>query len=72
MNYEIITIIGAWASLAWFIWNLNREMHNEFSRIHKEMGDMRERLARVEGTIDLLKDLFQSALSGKYPKGDKL
>ena len=42
MNYEfittIITIVIAWGSLAVFIWS-----------IHKDIADLRERMARLEG-----------------------
>lgn len=64
MNYEIVTIISAWASLAWFIWYSTKE-------IHKDMGDLRERMARLEGTMGVIKDLFQSSLSSRMQQGEK-
>ena len=45
MNYEfvtiIITIVIAWGSLAVFIWS-----------IHKDIADLRERMARLEGLFE--------------------
>ncbi len=45
MNYEIITILGAWASLAWFIWYSTKE-------IHRDIAELRERMARLEGLFE--------------------
>ena len=45
MNYEIATILAAWASLAWFIWT-----------IHKDIGDLRERMVRLETAFDGFKE----------------
>ena len=60
MNYELVTIIGtivlSWASLAWFIWTTHKDTH-------KDIGDLRERMVRLEGSMDVLKDLFQSSLT---------
>ena len=62
MNYELITIITtivlAWGSLSWFIWSSHKD-------IHGDMADLRERMARLEGSIDVLKDLFQASVTGK-------
>ncbi len=49
MNYELITIITtivlAWGSLAWSIWSSHKD-------IHKDIGELRERMARLQGMFE--------------------
>ena len=49
MNYELITIITtivlAWGSLFWLMWSSHKD-------IHRDIGDLRERMARLEGLFE--------------------
>ncbi|MCY4155215.1 MAG: hypothetical protein OXF58_07810 [Gammaproteobacteria bacterium] len=62
MNYELITIIFtillSCASLAWFIWTTHKDTHEQIT-------GLRERMASLEGSMGMLKDLFQASLSSK-------
>lgn len=52
MNYEIITIIGAWASLALFIWSSHRDLHKDIIKLHEKIASLEHRIVRVEGLFD--------------------
>ena len=54
MDYSILITIVAWVTLVAFQW-----------LIHKDITSISERLARLEGSIDVLKDLFRASLPGK-------
>ena len=49
MNYELITIITtivvAWGSQSLFLWSSLKD-------IHRDIGDLRERMARLEGLFE--------------------
>ena len=49
MNYEFITIIVtillAWGSQSLFLWSSLKD-------IHRDIGDLRERMARLEGLFE--------------------
>ncbi len=58
MNYELITIIltiittqGALAAMIW--------------SVHKDIAGLKERIAHLEGSMGILKDLFQSFVTSK-------
>ena len=54
MDYDIIITVTAWVTLAAFLWS-----------IHKDIAGLSERIARLEGSVDVLKDLVRSSLTGK-------
>lgn len=54
MDYDIIVTVIAWVTLAAFLWS-----------IHKDIAGLSERIARLEGSVDVLKDLFRTSLTGK-------
>ena len=62
MNYELIaivfTIVGTGVAMTGLI--VSRP-----SKIDNHIADLRERMARLEGSIDLLKDLFQISVTGR-------
>ena len=53
MDYDIIVTVTAWISLAAFFWS-----------IHKDIAGLSERIARLEGSVDVLKDLFRTSITG--------
>ena len=58
MNYELITIvltiIATQCALAAMIWS-----------VQKDIAGLKERIAHLEGSMGVLKDLFQSFAAGK-------
>lgn len=54
MDYDIIVTVIAWVTLAAFLWS-----------IHKDIAGLSERIARLEGSFDVLKDLVCTSLAGK-------
>lgn len=46
-DIDWITVIGFVAVLG-FLWNLHRDM----AGIHRDIGDLRERMAKVEGLLE--------------------
>ena len=54
MDYDIIVTVIAWVTLAAFFWS-----------IHKDIAGLSERIARLEGSVDVLKDLFRTSITGK-------
>ena len=62
MNYELIiivfTIVGTGTAMTGLI-------VPRLSKIDNHIADLRERMARLEGSIDVLKDLFQVSVTGR-------
>ncbi len=54
MDYDIIVTVVAWSTMAVFLWS-----------IHKDIAGLSERIARLQGSVDVLKDLFRTSLAGK-------
>ena len=46
-DIDWITVVGFVAVLG-FLWNLHRDM----AGIHRDIGDLRERMAKVEGLLE--------------------
>jgi len=53
VEYDTIITVIAWLTLAAFLWS-----------IHKDIAGLSERLARLEGSVDVLKDLFRTSMLG--------
>lgn len=55
MNYDtiavILTVIVGWWAL-----------HRDIGELRNDMSGLKERMARLEGSMDVLKDLFQKSL----------
>lgn len=51
MNYDTIAVILTVAA-GWYA-------------THRDIAQLRERMAKLEGTMDALKDLFQASIAGK-------
>ena len=51
MNYDTIAVIIT-VIIGWWA-------------IHRDIAQLRERMAKLEGTMEVLKDLFQSSLANK-------
>ncbi len=59
MEYDTVITVIAWLTLAAFFWS-----------IHKDIAKLSERLARLEGSVDVLKDLFRTSVLGEaQPRG---
>ena len=51
---EFIAIIGAAIMLAAAILPGQYAMRRDIAEMHRDIGDLRERMARLEGTVDVL------------------
>ena len=51
---EFIAIIGAAIMLAAAILRGQYAMRRDIAEVHHDIGDLRERMARLEGTVDVL------------------
>ena len=62
MNYELITIVFTIVGTGVAMTGL---IVPRLSKIDNHIADLRERMARLEGSIDVLKDLFQVSVTGR-------
>ena len=62
MNYELITIVFTIVGTGIAMTGL---IVPRLSKIDNHIADLRERMARLEGSIDVLKDLFQASVTGR-------
>lgn len=62
MNYEFITIVFTIVGTGIAMTGL---IVPRLSKIDNHIADLRERMARLEGSIDVLKDLFQVSVTGR-------
>ena len=62
MNYELITIVF---TIVGTVITMTGLIIVRLSKIDNHIGDLRERMARLEGSIDVLKDLFQVSVTGR-------
>ncbi len=51
MNYDTIAVILT-VIIGWWA-------------IHRDIAQLRERMVKLEGTMEVLKDLFQASVTGK-------
>ena len=69
MNYELViimvTIITGWVSLGGFLWAIHRDIVSLRERMSGLEVKLSERMARLEGSMDVLKDLFQASITVK-------
>ena len=62
MNYELITIVFTIVGTGIAMTGL---IVPRLSKIDNHIADLRERMARLEGSIDVLKDLVQVSVTGR-------
>ena len=62
MNYELITIVF---TIVGTVIAMTGLIIVRLSKIDNHIADLRERMARLEGSIDVLKDLFQVSVTGR-------
>ena len=62
MNYELITIVFTIVGTGIAMTGL---IVPRLSKIDNHIADLRERMARLEGSIDVLKDLFQVSVTAR-------
>ena len=62
MNYDTIAVILTVAA-GWYA------THRDIAQLRDRMStletEIKERMAKLEGTMEVLKDLFQSSIAGK-------
>ena len=54
MSPDTIATLAAAAVIAGFLWTLHRDMRAMDTRIGRDIADLRERMARLEGSVDVL------------------
>ena len=64
MNYELVAIIGTIIATGCAIIGLIRP---SISNLQDRMSGLEQRMAHFEGTMDVLKDLFQASITNKSP-----
>lgn len=52
MSADTLAIVSAAAVIAGFLWTLHRDMRAMDNRISKDIADLRERMARLEGLFE--------------------
>ena len=52
MSTDTIAIVTAAAVIVGFLWTLHRDMRAMDTRIGKDIADLRERMARLEGLFE--------------------
>ena len=65
MNAEIITMLGVGVALGLFMWRVTDKLDRKIDALGIQIGDLRERMAKVEGSIDLLTGFFINRERGK-------
>ena len=57
MSPDTIALLVAAVVIPGFLWNIHRDMagiHRDMMGIHRNVSDLRERMARLEGSMDVL------------------
>ena len=56
MNAEIASVLGTGVAIVGLTWrmmaSLRREMRQEIGELRRDVTDLRERMARIEGRLD--------------------
>ena len=65
MNAEIIAMLGVGVALGLFMWRVTDKLDRKIGALGIQIGDLRERMAKVEGSIDLLTGFFIDRERGK-------
>ena len=58
VNAEIITMLGVGVALGLFMWRVTDKLDRKIDTLTLQIGDLRERMAKVEGSVDLLTRFF--------------
>lgn len=58
MNAGIIAMLGVGVALGLFMWRVTDKLDRKIDALGIQIGDLRERMAKVEGSIDLLAGFF--------------
>ena len=58
MSPELIGIFGVGATLFFAQIAIWRTLQADFSEVRSDIGDLRERMARLEGTMDVIRVAF--------------
>ena len=51
VSLELIAIVALWVTTMGFLWNLHRDMGNLRKDVGKDVADLREHMARMEGLL---------------------
>ena len=52
VSLELIAIVALWVTTMGFLWGLHRDVSNLRKEVGKDIADLRERMARVEGLLE--------------------
>lgn len=44
--------LGGFVAVLAYLWNLQRSLHQDIAGIHRDIADLRERMARLEGLFE--------------------
>lgn len=52
VSLELIAIVALWVTTMGFLWGLHRDVSILRKEVGKDIADLRERMARVEGLLE--------------------
>ena len=52
VSLELIAIVALWVTTMGFLWGLHRDVSNLRKEVGKDIADLRECMARVEGLLE--------------------
>ena len=55
---EIVTMLGVGVALGLLMWRVTDKLDRKIDTLSLQIGDLRERMAKVEGSVDLLTRFF--------------
>ena len=58
MTAEIVAMLGVGIALGLFMWGTTDKLDRKIDALSLQIGALRERMARVEGSVDLLTRFF--------------
>ena len=63
MSPEFYAVIGSAVALGGLILNSRREFRRDIAGLHHDIGDLRERMARMAGRLDSLENVIVQVFS---------
>ena len=58
MTAGIVAMLGVGIALGLFMWRVTDKLDRKIDTLSLQIGDLRERMAKVEGSVDLLTRFF--------------
>ncbi len=53
-HYDTLAIVVSIIGVGIALWRGNVRIHNDLNGVKRDIADLRERMARLEGTVDML------------------